>query len=241
VEHEVRSLFPMARVLRMDSDTMIGRTAHEDALGRFKAGEIDVLVGTQMIAKGLDFPGVTLVGVVSADSPLHQPDFRASERAFQLLSQVSGRAGRGQDLGRVVVQTFDPEQSCIQHAVKNNYLSFAQEELVSRKTASYPPFVELLRVVFSGEDEKEVENLALAAGQELKKLRLDPSTCILGPARTPITMINGRYRWHILVKTPARDDLHPISASLKTLSTKVKRTISKSLRVVLDADPLSML
>lgn len=241
VEDEVRTLFPEARLLRMDSDTMVGRNAHEKALGLFKSGEKDILIGTQMIAKGLDFPGVTLVGVISADTPLYQPDFRSSERAYQLLSQVSGRAGRGDDGGQVIVQTLNPEHFGIKCAVRNDYLTFAERELAIREETGYPPFAHLLRIVFSGEDIHEVERLALEMANALNRSLFDEGTKLLGPTRTPITMINGRYRWHMLIKSMKRDSLDLFADALKDAMRKQKRAFSKSVRMVLDMDPISML
>ncbi|MHC4943059.1 MAG: replication restart helicase PriA [Planctomycetota bacterium] len=241
VEHEVRSLFPRAVVLRMDSDTMIGRHAHETALGRFKEGEVDILVGTQMIAKGLDFPDVTLVGVIAADLPLYQPDFRAAERTYQLLSQVSGRAGRGEDIGRVIVQTLNAEHYSIQCAMKNDYFTFATQELETRKEAGYPPYVHLMRIVFTAKKPNVVEEAARLAAERIAGLGRSDAFRILGPARAPIARISGKHRWHLLLKSPLRSDLDRAAEALKALYRDLRRHSSGPIRMALDVDPLSML
>ena len=237
IEHEVRTVFPQARVLRMDSDTMMRRGAHAKALDRFKAREVDVLIGTQMIAKGLDFPLVTLVGVVSADTPLHQPDFRAAERTFQLLSQVAGRAGRSEAGGRVMVQTFHPAHYGIRLAVENNYRAFAQKESAMRKEAGYAPFLRLLRIVLSSRNEKEVESAARLAAEALCRAVPPGMGQVLGPAPAPITMINGRHRRHLLVKSQGREGIECAAAAVKAALRRRKGGV----RLVLDVDPQSML
>ena len=167
VEDVMRREAPDARIARMDSDTMVGRGAHEAVLGKFRRREIDILVGTQMIAKGLDFPTVTVVGVVSADTALHLPDFRSAERTFQLVAQVSGRAGRGPKGGEVIVQTHEPDHDAIRRAVENDYEGFAAEELDDRRELGYPPFGRLVRIVVEGRDEAKVR-----AGAERIRERL---------------------------------------------------------------------
>jgi primosomal protein N' (replication factor Y) len=241
VEHEVRSLFPKASVLRMDSDTMIGRHAHQTALGRFKEGDVDILVGTQMIAKGLDFPAVTLVGVIAADLPLYQPDFRAAERTYQLLSQVSGRAGRGEEVGRVIVQTSNAEHYSIQCAMKNDYFQFASRELETRREAGYPPFVHLLRVVFTATKPDAVEEAARQAAEGIAGFGRGKETRILGPAKAPIARISGRHRWHLLVKSAERFELDRVADALKAIYRDLRRRPSCQIRMALDVDPLSML
>ena len=241
IEDEVRRLFPRARVLRMDSDTMVGRTAHEDALERFKTRRVDILIGTQMIAKGLDFPRVTLVGVISADAPLYQPDFRSTERAFQLLSQVSGRAGRGVAGGRVVVQTFDPEQSCIRLAMRNDYLTFARGELAARKAAGYPPFTHLIRALFTGEDEVALRATSFEAVRRLEGVMRSDQAAVLGPAQAPITQISGRFRWHLLMKSPLEEDLHRAAEALNRAQSDLVRGREHPIKMMLDRDPLSLL
>jgi len=240
VEHEVRRHFPQARLLRMDSDTMIARDAHEKALERFKKREVDILIGTQMIAKGLDFPHVTLVGVVAADLPLHQPDFRASERTYQLLAQVSGRAGRGDEPGLVIVQTAHADHYSIRCALKNDYARFAEQELAMRESSGYPPHSRLLRAILSGEDAVQVEAQAHCAAQAIEALGLQ-GLKVLGPARAPIAMINKRHRWHMLIKSPEPALMDRVAHTLPAHQKSRRGSPSKPVRMILDADPVSML
>ncbi|MFT7542826.1 MAG: primosomal protein N' (replication factor Y) [Gammaproteobacteria bacterium] len=200
VEATLKKLFPEVRVGRMDSDTMRRREDYENTLGAFGRGELDVLVGTQMIAKGLDFPRVTLVGVLSADMALHLPDFRAAERTFQLIAQVSGRAGRGELPGRIVVQTVAPENKAIRHAVANDYVSFAREEDEERAELGYPPHGRLLRVLLEDESEDRVTETGTLLAEELDARFTEEGIQALGPAPCPIALQRGRHRHHILVK-----------------------------------------
>ena len=168
LEAEVKARFPDVPCLRMDSDTMQKPGSHEQALARFRAARCKILLGTQMIAKGLDFPNVTLVGVVNADTALHLPDFRAAERTFQLVTQVAGRTGRGDKGGRVLVQTFTPDHSAILAAIEHDYARFAAAELPSRQEHLYPPFASLIRLIVRGESEPTVEQFVEAAGAKLR-------------------------------------------------------------------------
>jgi primosomal protein N' (replication factor Y) len=213
VEEELARVFPEARVARMDSDTMLGREAYEDVLGRFERRELDVLVGTQMIAKGLDFPGVVLVGIVSADTALALPDFRAAERTFALLAQVAGRAGRGDADGRVVVQTRMPEHPAITQAAAQDYEAFAAGALADREAFGYPPFRRLLRVVVRGRRVAAVE----ARAEETRGRIVRAASCrthILGPAVPPVPRVQGRHRRHLVVKAP---DHREVAAVLQAL------------------------
>jgi primosomal protein N' (replication factor Y) (superfamily II helicase) len=259
VEAEVKRCFEGATVFRMDSDTMATRNAHEIALEKFRKGDVDILIGTQMIAKGLDFPNVTLVGVVSADTSLLLPDFRSAERTFQLISQVAGRAGRGTAAGRVFVQTYSPEHYAIELAVENDFERFAGIELDSRRTLGYPPYGRLLRVVFSAEAESDAMRLATDARRVLDAADLPEGTTILGPARAPLTKISGRFRWHIMVKGRSRKATTLAGLALRMLSreqTAARRgppqrrgkgavsgvaSAARGPRMQIDVDPLSML
>ncbi|MCZ6832770.1 MAG: helicase-related protein, partial [Acidobacteria bacterium] len=193
----------------MDRDTMVRRESYEEILGRFGAGEIDILLGTQMVAKGLDFPEVTVVGVLNADVALHHPDFRASERCFNLVSQVSGRAGRGSRKGRVIVQTWLPEHAAIQAAVHHDYRGFAERELTERFEFSYPPAVRGARVQLEGSDPRKLEVVAEAAARELKAAA-GKGCEVLGPAIPPVERLKGRYRRQILVKMAQTEALDPL-------------------------------
>jgi primosomal protein N' (replication factor Y) len=205
VETTLKRMYPAARVLRWDRDTARTRQAHEDLLRAFAERRADLLVGTQMIAKGLDLPAVTLVGVVSADVALTLPDFRASERAFQLLTQVAGRAGRGAAPGRVIVQTFNPEHFCIQTAAQHDYATFSEVEISVRRQYGYPPFRRLVKLVYEHHDRysAQVESMALAEALErvIQSRRLR-ETDLVGPAPAFMERLRGRYRWQIILRGP---------------------------------------
>jgi primosomal protein N' (replication factor Y) len=214
VELAVKQQFPGARVLRWDRDTAKTRHVHEELLRAFAERRADVLVGTQMIAKGLDLPGVTLVGVVSADIALFLPDFRASERAFQLLTQVAGRAGRGDRPGRVLVQTFNPDHFCIQAASQHDYASFVHAELIARERYGYPPFRRFVKWVYEHRDRysAQIEATVLAERIErlIAQLRL-PDVDVVGPAPAFLERLRGRYRWQVILR--AADPLPLLAAS----------------------------
>jgi primosomal protein N' (replication factor Y) len=214
---EVEALLPEARVLRWDRDVTGRKGAHERLLQSFLNHEADVVVGTQMIAKGLDLPLVTLVGVVSADTGLHMPDFRAGERAFQLMAQVAGRAGRRDLGGQVVIQSYTPEHYALRAAAAHDYRSFFREEIAFRAETHYPPFSQLVRFVASGTNAASVraaaEALAVRVAAALERLK-QPDTAIIGPAPAFMERVRGRYRWHLLVRAP---DVHPLLDELGPL------------------------
>jgi len=220
----------------MDSDSMRSHGAHEKALKAFAEGDIHILLGTQMIAKGLDFPNVTLVGVISADTTLNLPDFRAGERTFQLISQVAGRAGRGTKGGRVIVQSFNPGHYSITYAAAHDYEGFAKKELEHRRLLKYPPFGKLTRIIFRSTVESKAEEKSAIIARELREAENNKELEILGPSPAPITKINNQYRWHILLKAQGHQRihhaLHRIAASLKP---------SKSVQVLVDVDPYMMI
>lgn len=198
VESELSRLFPGARIARMDTDSMSKRGSHERVLGEFKRHNIDILVGTQMIAKGHDFPRVTLVGVVNADVTLNLPDFRASERTFNLLTQVAGRAGRGEEGGEVIVQTYAPEHSAILCASKHDYAKFYREEIKGRKELSFPPFTHIIKLTLRSRNDKK----ASEGSENLKKFLMTilKEEDMLGPAPSPVAKVRGYFRWNILLK-----------------------------------------
>ncbi len=204
LESEVRTRFADYKCLRMDSDTMQKRGSHDEALEKFRHGEVQILLGTQMIAKGLDFPNVTLVGVIDADTLLHQPDLRSAERTFQLIAQVAGRTGRSDRGGRVLVQTASPSQYAILRAAEHNYLGFANEELSHRKALNVPPFNYLARVILRGPVEKEVGEYATKIGDLLKcaAKELQTKVRILGPAPCIVTRLKANYRYHLQMTSP---------------------------------------
>lgn len=215
VEEVVHELFPEARVVRWDRDTTRHRGAHERILQRFIRGEADIMVGTQMVAKGLDLPLVTLVGVVTADTGLHLPDFRAGERTFQLLTQVAGRAGRSILGGQVIIQTYDPNHYAVQAASRHSYADFYRYELAFRREHAYPPFRKLIRLIYADANAEkaraEAERLAGVLSNKIARLGL-PETMLIGPAPAFLQRLRGQSRWHILVRAP---DPHALLAGLR--------------------------
>jgi primosomal protein N' (replication factor Y) len=217
LEAEVKGRFPQANCLRMDSDTMRKPGSHQEALNRFRAGEIQILLGTQMIAKGLDFPNVTLVGVINADTGLHLPDFRAAERTFQLVTQVAGRTGRGARGGRVLVQTFSPDHYAIETATRHDFLSFALIERQHRENFGYPPFGALARAIVRSESEVLAQQFAEQLAEFCKtQLAQQPAELaerarVLGPAAAPIAKLRGHFRFHLLLQGPRRELLQQVS------------------------------
>jgi primosomal protein N' (replication factor Y) len=241
VERLLSERFPSARIARMDVDTTSGKWAHTRILDRVAAGEVDILLGTQMIAKGLDFPNVTLVGVVDADVGINLPDFRASERCFQLLSQVSGRAGRGAKGGRVLIQTRLPAHHAVRYAVSHDYLSFVKEEMTGRVEPPYPPNVRIANIVFSGLVEDSTAKLAIHAGEWLRELittRAGEEVIVVGPAPCPIERIKSRWRWHVLLKTDHPGELTRVG---RYFMERFEVPSTAQLRVTLDRDPVALL
>jgi primosomal protein N' (replication factor Y) len=206
LDEEVRNTFPNTTVIRMDSDSMQKPGSHDEALEKFRKGEVQILLGTQMIAKGLDFPNVTLVGVIDADTMLRQPDLRAAERTFQLIAQVAGRTGRGERGGRVLVQTTSPNDPAVKFASKHDFIGFAQHELAERYDTQAPPFSSVARVIFRGPDEMRTRQTAQAVADRLRAARKDATEAVrvLGAAPAPITRLRGLWRFHLQIaaKTP---------------------------------------
>lgn len=241
VERLVAERFPAARLARMDVDTTSGKWAHAAILDRVGRGEVDILLGTQMIAKGLDFPNVTLVGVIDADTGLNLPDFRASERSFQLLSQVAGRAGRSVKQGSVIVQTRMPRHHAVVHATTHDYLAFVEEERQERKTPVYPPFVALANVIISGADEAATAQAAVAAAQWTQQLLSRAGVRdveLVGPAPCPIDRIKDRWRWHFLLKAEKPGTLTRVGRYVAERHTLPR---GSGLRLIVDRDPVALL
>jgi primosomal protein N' (replication factor Y) len=241
VERLLSDRFPAARIARMDVDTTSGKWAHAEILDRVGSGEVDVLLGTQMIAKGLDFPNVTLVGVVDADVGINLPDFRASERCFQLLSQVAGRAGRGPKGGEVLIQTRVPTHHAVVCAVNHDYDGFVREELEARVSPAYPPTIRLANVVFSGTTEADTARLAASAVAWLNSLltkRAIHGVTLVGPAPCPIERIKNRWRWHALLKSERPADLTQVG---RYFMERFRAPKQADLRVTLDRDPVALL
>ncbi|BDG60659.1 replication restart helicase PriA [Caldinitratiruptor microaerophilus] len=240
VEAELARLFPRARVVRLDVDTTRRRGSHARILGALAQGRADVLVGTQMVTKGLDLPGVTLVGVVLADTTLRLPDFRAAERTFQLIAQVAGRAGRGDRPGRVVVQTYQPDHFAVRTAAAHDYDSFFEQEAAWRRLMGYPPFAEFVRLVFAGPAEAEVAASADAATRLLEAEAAAAPAEILGPVPAPLALLRGLYRYHVVLKGPDRDGLvRAVRAALGGPPSRWRR--GREVRLTVDVGPYSML
>ncbi len=238
LEMEVQARFPEVKVARMDSDTMRKPGSHELVLTDFRTGRIQILLGTQMIAKGHDFPNVLLVGVINADTSLHFPDFRASEKTFQLVTQVAGRTGRGERAGDVLVQTFSPEHPAIIAACKHDYQSFADLELEHRKHFGYPPFGSLARIIFRGENQIEVEAFAETLVQKLRVEIAKSSVAVrvLGPALPPIPKLRGHYRYHVMMVTQDPAAMHLVLSKVQA-ATKP----AEGILYLIDIDPVDML
>lgn len=233
VERELTSLIPQARIIRMDVDTTRRKGMHEKLLRQFGQHQADILLGTQMIAKGLDFPNVTLVGVLNADTGLGLPDFRSSERTFDLLSQVSGRAGRADKKGEVVIQTYNPDHYAIQFAQKNDYEGFFKRELALRHQASYPPYYFTVRLMASHEDEA-VAARAMAQIKEQLTKSLMPSTIILGPTPRAIARMKRRYYYQIVIKYKQDQHLHPL---LQKILQETQSKGKNDVQISIDPDP----
>jgi primosomal protein N' (replication factor Y) len=238
VEEELRARFPEARLARLDSDSVRRAGAHEEILGKFLEGEIDVLLGTQMVAKGLDFPRVTLVGVINADTGLHLPDYRSAERTFQLLAQVAGRAGRSALGGEVIVQTRCPEHPCLIAARDHDDEGFRRGELPQRREMRYPPYAKLAGVLVRGESLPRVEAAAEAVRSRIEQTAraCEGWTALLGPAPAPLAQIRGKHRLRILVKGEREDDVRAAAArALEPLEG------FPGVEVLVDVAPLDML
>ncbi len=238
LEVEVQHRFPGAVVARMDSDTMRKPGSHERVLTEFREGRIQILLGTQMIAKGLDFPNVLLVGVINADTALHFPDFRAAEKTFQLVTQVAGRTGRGEKAGRVLVQTYSPDHPAIQAASRHDYNKFAIEELAKRAQFGYPPHGCLARIIVRGPEMLETEAFADSFVKRLQATRQIASIeCrILGPAPPPLAKLRGNYRFHALLQT---DTPEPLNRLIQRTIVDLKPP--KDIQYVIDIDPMDTL
>lgn len=231
VEEELQNLLPGARILRMDQDTTSKKFAHDRILAAFSAGEYDILLGTQMVAKGHDIPNVTAVGIISADTALNLPDFRASERAFSLLMQAAGRAGRGDQPGRVVVQTYNPSHYAVEAGAGQNYASFFEQEIALRASLQYPPFRHAVKLTIYGENEKSVQRQAIQIADELKAaLKGETGTEVIGPYVASVAKIEDIYRNHILIKTA---ELTAVQSALKAAELQAQPGI------IIDIDPMN--
>ena len=240
IEQYVKELFPENNVERIDSDILVRKGEHIRLLEKFQRGNIDILVGTQMIAKGLDNPNVTLVGVISADASFNLPDFRASERGFQLLTQVAGRAGRGEFAGKVLFQTYNPDFYALESAKSQNYREFYDTEIAAREEFDYPPFSQIIRLVLSSENnfraEKSAQEIALRLCTMIEKFGISERLEVLGPTPCVIERINSQYRFQILIKNKLDEKGHKFISRFLN-----KITLPKDIKMVVDVDPLDIL
>lgn len=240
IEQYIEEIFPGYNIARIDSDVLVRKGEHVRLLDKFQKGEIDILVGTQMIAKGLDNPNVTLVGVISADASFNLPDYRASERGFQLLTQVAGRAGRGEFKGRVYFQTYNPEYYALESAKSQNYAEFYEKEIKSREEFDYPPFSQIIRIIMSSQNkfraEKSAQEVALRLCTMSDKFGFGERVEILGPTSCVIERINSLWRFQIIIKNRMGDRGHEFVSSFLS-----KITAPKDIRMTVDVDPLDIL
>ncbi|MFZ4620491.1 MAG: primosomal protein N' [Bacteroidota bacterium] len=242
VEQELTGLFPSATILRMDMDTTSRKGSHEKILRQFGEGGADILLGTQMVAKGLDFPRVTLVGVISADTQMMLPDFRSAERTFQLLTQVAGRAGRSTLAGEVVIQTSQPGHYALKHVREHDFLGFYQEEIEFRKAINYPPFSRVIVIEFKGRIERSVEETAVVFGKKLSTHIARES--ILGPAPAVLSKIKNDFRWQIIIKADKETDKNGTRARFsvaRVLNEEQSRASARNVKIIVDVDPTGIL
>ena len=238
VQEEVHKLFPKARILRMDVDTTRTKDSHEKIYNAFKDGEGDILIGTQMISKGLDFENVTLVGILAADISLNIPDYRADERTYQIITQVAGRAGRGDKKGDVIVQTYTPESMSLNYAVNNKYEELYEEEIKIRKAMNYPPFSKILLINGLSVNEEKLRTFMTKAGNLLKEVLKDKEDIqILGPTPCIITKIKEKYRWQIIIKGEINIELRKI---IKDTLYELTKSVYNDIRVSIDINPNNM-
>lgn len=236
VEEELERLYPDAKVMRMDNDTTSGKGGHERVLDEFVKSGADILIGTQMVAKGLDFPNVTLVGVVSADTSLFADDFRAGERTFDLLEQVIGRAGRADKKGRAVIQTYAPDNSAVKLAAEHNYKKFYQGEINNRRAMNYPPFCDIYSIGFSGVNEQLVSECAKRFKRAITEDEtLERSVRLIGPIRCAVSKIQNRYRWQLIIKASRKLNLTPQLAGAAEICKKNKNF--EDITIITDKNP----
>ena len=237
MEESLAGIFPDAKIERLDRDSTQKRDSLNDILRRFQNKEIDILTGTQMIVKGHDFPGISLVGILCGDSSLHFPDFRASERTFQTLVQVSGRTGRESEAGKVLLQTFDPDHYAIQMAARHDYCAFFELDSSMRRELSYPPYGHLILIKIEGSNSKKVEQKAISIGAHCRRLKIsEEPVSILGPAPAPRKKAIGKHRWQIILKSQNRTFVRNLARKL--LSEDLLK--AGGMTISIDVDPVNL-
>lgn len=234
IEQELHNICPDASVIRMDVDTTSGKHSHESILRRFKEEKIDILLGTQMVSKGLDFPNISLVGVLAADMSLNVNDYRAAERTFNLITQVCGRAGRGDKKGRAIIQTYQPENQTILMAAQQDYSSFYNEEIIYRKLFNYPPYTDIVSVTFTGVDEKAVMNSAMQSSEYLKKQMIEHEFEFFDVSKAPMYKIQSRYRWRYWFKAVVNEKIRYV------LRQVILKHNNSEVRITVDINPINM-
>ena len=237
LEEEIKKMFPNARVSRLDADVAQHNDVAKDILDRLEQGDIDILIGTQMIAKGINIHGITLIGIIYADTGLFLPDFRAAEKTFQLIQQVAGRAGRGDKKGEVVIQTYNPEHYALHLALKGDFNLFYEKEMEERSVLYYPPYRRLVEVILKGTNEDKVEKVANTLAEKvLEHMQKVPEFILLGPSSMPIKKINNQYRWHMLMKAVTIKELHE---AIDVIIKYKKKHLS--VKVWINMDPVAMI
>jgi len=238
IEIELQTLFPHARLMRMDSDAVKGREAYERLLQRVDRREVDILLGTQMIAKGHDFPAVTLVGVVNADVGLNLPDFRSAEKTFQLITQAAGRAGRGDAVGMVVIQTMNANHYSIRHSTTHDYEGFYNEEMMYRSQLGYPPIGRMIKLEFWSQTDKQASEAAKTAQARIRNLIRGKEVILLGPAPAPISRVRGQYRFQIILLSAKREITRFLAAEGRKV---VEDKYGRKCKVIVDVDPVNLM
>jgi primosomal protein N' (replication factor Y) len=238
IEEELQALFPGARLKRMDSDSVKGRDAYERLLRQVDQREVDILLGTQMVAKGHDFPAVTLVGVIDADVGLNLPDFRSAEKTFQLITQAAGRAGRGELGGEVVIQTMNPNHYSILHSTTHDYEGFYDEEIVFRKELHYPPLGRIIKIEVKSPQADRASEAATIAQNRIRYLMRGKDTLLLGPAPAPIARVRGQFRFQLLLLSQQRDKIRMLALEGKKT---VEEKYGRKCKVIIDVDPVNLM
>lgn len=235
LEDEICRLFPEASTIRMDTDTVTKKNSHEEILNKFRNEKIDILIGTQMVVKGHHFPDVTLVGVIAADGALNIEDYNASQKTFQTIVQVAGRAGREEEKGRVIIQTYNPDHYAIMYSAKQDYELFYNAEIGIRKMLKYPPFCDIIMIRFVGKNLEEIQNLSKKVYTNLNEIIDKKNTFVYAPVSSPVDKIKNKYRWRIILKGKLNSKL--LNILYKAIDVQVKDGTS----ITVDINPNSMM